>query len=92
MAFERSELKYDFGDPLGEARACREDCALFDFSFLECARFDGLRARRRRRSICTASLRRTGREGDRLRASHRFLPAMALADLTIWRTGLDTSK
>jgi len=35
MAFERSELKNDFGDPVGEARSCRNESALFDFSFLE---------------------------------------------------------
>jgi glycine cleavage system aminomethyltransferase T len=34
-----------FGEPAAEARACRTACALFDFSFLECARVQGDGAR-----------------------------------------------
>jgi len=42
MAFERSELKNDFGNPVGEARSCRNESALFDFSFLECPQINHL--------------------------------------------------
>ncbi len=34
-------LTADYGDPAGEVRACREDCALFDFSFVQRARVEG---------------------------------------------------
>lgn len=44
MAFAGWQLTNDFGDAAAEARTCRADCALFDFSFLECARLDGKRA------------------------------------------------
>jgi len=45
MALAGFKLTYDFGDPAAEAMTCRTDCALFDFSFLECARITGHRAR-----------------------------------------------
>ena len=45
MALEGFDLTNDFGNAAAEARACRMDCALFDFSFLECVRLKGKRAR-----------------------------------------------
>ena len=39
--YEIPSLTPDYGDPAGEVRACREGCALFDFSFVERARVQG---------------------------------------------------
>jgi glycine cleavage system aminomethyltransferase T len=89
MAFERSELKNDFGDPVGEARSCRKESALFDFSFLECAKLQGPGAR----SVVEAFVRRplaTLAQGAIAYAIRTDSYGMALADLTIWRTGVDT--
>ena len=89
MAFERSELKNDFGDPVGEVRSCREESALFDFSFLECTRLRGPDAL----SVVEAFARRplaTLAQGAIAYAIRTDSYGMALADLTIWRTGVDT--
>ena len=88
MAFERSELKNDFGDPVGEARSCRKESALFDFSFLECARLKGPGAR----SVVEAFVRRplaTLAQGAIAYAIRTGSHGAALADLTVWRTGPD---
>ena len=89
MAFERSELKNDFGDPVGEVRSCREEGALFDFSFLECIRLRGPDAL----SVVEVFARRplaTLAQGAIAYAIRTDSYGMALADLTIWRTGVDT--
>jgi glycine cleavage system aminomethyltransferase T len=89
MAFERSELKNNFGDPVGEVRSCREEGALFDFSFLECTRLRGPDAL----SVVEAFARRplaTLAQGAIAYAIRTDSYGMALADLTIWRTGVDT--
>ena len=89
MALVDFNLVGDFGDAAAEARGCRTDCALFDFSFLECARLCGTGAK----GIIEAF---TGRRLDSLRIGHihyalRVGPAgNMLADLTIWRTGLNS--
>src|SRR5262245_30183706 len=88
MAFDRSELKNDFGDPVGEARSCREESALFDFSFLECASLKGPGAL----SVVEAFARRplgALAEGAIAYAIRTDSHATALADLTVWRTGPD---
>ena len=88
MAFERSELKNHFGDPVGEARSCRSECALFDFSFLECARLRGADAL----SIVEAFARRslaTLAQGEIAYAIRTDSRGTALADLTVWRTAAD---
>jgi len=88
MAFERSELKNDFGDPVGEARSCRNESALFDFSFLECARLKGPGAR----TVMEAFVRRpfaTLAQGAIAYAIRTDFHGAALADLTVWRTGPD---
>ena len=65
------------------------DCALFDFSFLECVRLDGKRAR----DVIEAF---TGRSLEALAEREicyalRIGPAgEAIADLTVWRTGPDS--
>jgi aminomethyltransferase len=89
MAFERSELRNDFGDPVGEARSCRKESALFDFSFRECARLRGSGAL----SVVEAFVRRplpTLAQGAIAYAIRTDSCGNALADLTVWRTGVDT--
>ena len=44
MSLLLEDLVSDYGDPFGEALACRTDCALFDFSFVRRARVSGPRA------------------------------------------------
>jgi aminomethyltransferase len=88
MAFERARLKNDFGDPTGEASACREGSAVFDFSFLECVRLEGPGAR----AVIEAYVRRPL---DRLAqdaiayAVRTDASSAAVADLTVWRIGAD---
>jgi aminomethyltransferase len=88
MAFERARLKKDFGDPIGEARACREGSAVFDFSFLECVRLNGAGAR----TVVEAYVRRPLDKlvrGAIAYAVRTDSSAAAVADLTVWRTGAD---
>jgi aminomethyltransferase len=85
MAFERSRLRNDFGDPVGEARACREGSAVFDFSFLECVCLDGPGAR----AVVEAYVRRPLNKlapGAIAYAVRTDPSAAAVADLTVWRT------
>ncbi len=42
--FDATALRCDYGDVASEARACRADCALFDFSFMHRARVEGRNA------------------------------------------------
>jgi aminomethyltransferase len=78
----------DFGDPAAEARVCRTACALFDFSFLECARIQGAGARQVLEAFTGRSL--AALEIGRICYALRVGSAgEALADLTIWRTGED---
>jgi glycine cleavage system T protein (aminomethyltransferase) len=89
MAFDASALTADFGDPTGEARACRSDCALFDFSFLERARISGKGA-----PDFVASF--SGRPLAHLRTNEIAYAVRvdstghALSDLTVWRVGEET--
>jgi aminomethyltransferase len=76
----------DFGDAEAEAQACRSDCALFDFSFLECARISGARAGDVIEAYTGRSLGSLG--VGRIHYALRVEPAgHVCADLTIWRTG-----
>jgi aminomethyltransferase len=89
MALEGFELTYDFGDPALEAMTCRKDCALFDFSFLECARISGPRARE-------LIERFTGRSMAALEEKHILYALRAdsdgrvSADWTVWKTASDS--
>jgi aminomethyltransferase len=85
LALAGYPLKYDFGDAAAEARACRSACALFDFSFLECAQLKGNRARSVIETFAGRSMAalkekaifyalRTGSAGE------------VIADWTVWRT------
>jgi aminomethyltransferase len=77
-----------FGDPAAEASACRTGCALFDFSFLECARIKGGSARHILEAFAGRSLAALdiGKISYALRVNPR---GEAVADLTIWRVGDD---
>jgi glycine cleavage system aminomethyltransferase T len=83
------ELRTDFGDPLGEARACRNDCALFDFSFVATARVSGSGAQKAVEKFASRSLASLagGRIAYALRVNDK---GHALSDLTIWRNGPDS--
>ncbi len=86
MALADYPLKYDFGDATAEARACRAACALFDFSFLECARLDGTRAR----SVIETFAGRTMAalvEKEIFYALRTGDAGEVIADWTVWRTG-----
>jgi aminomethyltransferase len=86
MAFAGFELTRDFGDATAEARACRTDCALFDFCFLECAGLQGTRAQ----GVIEAFV---GRSLEALPQKAIFYALRIdaggnlVADVTIWRTG-----
>jgi glycine cleavage system aminomethyltransferase T len=56
MAFAIENLRHDFGDVRAEVIACRNRCALFDFSFLERAEIGGGAAQRVLESFTGRSL------------------------------------
>lgn len=89
MNFNGIELRSDFGDPLAEAKACREACALFDFSFIRCAGVKGKKARQTVEKFSSRSLE-TLVEGRILYAVRVDENDNALSDLTIWKTGADS--
>lgn len=88
MAFDRSQLTSDFGDPMGEAAACRNDCALFDFSFLEAARVQGKSATAIVEEFCNRSVAAMP-QGSILYSVRVDAAGDACADLTVWRVGAD---
>ena len=75
------ELRTDFGDPLGEARACRNDCALFDFSFVATARVSGSGAQKAVEKFASRSLASLagGRIAYALRVNDKGQTALAAA-------------
>ena len=88
MALAHFKPIADFGDPAAEARACRAACAVFDFSFLECARISGAGARQLLEAFTGRPL--ANLEIGRISYALRTGPAgEAVADLTIWRIGDD---
>lgn len=86
MALEGFKLTYDFGDPAVEAMTCRTDCALFDFSFLECARITGHRAREVIETFTGRSMAALG-EKEILYALRVGSAGRVNADWTVWKTG-----
>ena len=89
MALEGFELTYDFGDPASEAMTCRADCALFDFSFLECAGITGARAGEVVEAFTGRSMARL--QERRIYYALRVLSdGRVIADLTVWKTGADS--
>jgi len=89
MALEGFDLAYDFGDAAAEARTCRTSCALFDFSFLECARITGDRARDVIETFTGRSMAAL-REGEILYALRVASAGRVNADWTVWKTGADS--
>jgi aminomethyltransferase len=89
MALERSSLRNDFGDPAGETRACREESALFDFSFLDCARLQGPGAQSAVETYVQRPLDSLA-QGAIAYAIRTDSSGAALTDLTVWRTGTDS--
>ncbi len=79
----------DFGDAAAEAKACRTACALFDFSFLECARLEGSGARDVIESFAGRSLNALN-VGNIRYALRVDAEGHAVADLTVWRVGPDS--
>jgi aminomethyltransferase len=89
MAFVVSEQKSDYGDADAEARACRTECALFDFSFLESVRLDGERASNLIESFTGRSLSSLAQR--KIFYALRVGPAGEIInDLTVWRIGEST--
>ena len=82
-------LVRDYGDPFAEARACREHCALFDFSFVARASVRGPNAlaflsRLTRRSM--AGLR----PGQIRYAVRTDANGVLISDLTVWKHDQDS--
>jgi glycine cleavage system aminomethyltransferase T len=79
-------LVTDYGEAAGEYRACREACALFDFSFVQRARISGPGARA---AIATLTARpMDGLAAGRIRYALRAKPGGVLvSDLTVWNLG-----
>jgi aminomethyltransferase len=89
MAFAGFDLVHDFGDAADEARMCRTNCALFDFSFLECARLEGVHARSAIEAFTERPLGALDEKG--IFYALRAGPGGELiADWTVWRTGADS--
>jgi aminomethyltransferase len=86
MALAGYHVANDFGDPAAEARACRTEGALFDFSFLECARLQGPHACSVVETFAGRSLQALA-ENEICYALRVDAGGAAVADLTIWRTG-----
>jgi glycine cleavage system T protein (aminomethyltransferase) len=82
-------LVRDYGDPAGEAAACRSDAALFDFSFMHRARVEGPNAVRLVQSLTPRPI--ADLAPGRIRyALHVDNAGHVRADLTIWRIGATT--
>jgi aminomethyltransferase len=81
-------LTRDYGDIDAEVVACRNDAALFDFSFMSRGVAAGPRARARVQALIARPLDtlRPGRIVYGLRTDDR---GHVLADLTVWQTGAD---
>ena len=89
MALAGFDLVPDFGDAAAEAKICRTDCALFDFSFLECARLDGVDAQNLVEAFTGRSLKALG-EKQIAYALRVGQAGELVADLTVWRTAKDS--
>jgi aminomethyltransferase len=86
MAFDPSTLPRDYGDPEREARACRTDCALFDFSFVGRARLEGPGALDAIAQLTRRPL--TGLMPGQIRYALRAdSSGRLLSDLTVWKHG-----
>jgi len=83
------QLVRDYGDPYEEARVCRRDCALFDFSFVHRARVSGKNALlgmesfqpRELRNMAIGQIRYSVKTDQQKRVR---------SDLTLWRVAADS--
>jgi aminomethyltransferase len=89
MALANFQRIDHFGDPAGEAGACRSACALFDFSFLESARICGGTARQVVEAFTGRTLAKLS-VGKIAYALRLGTAGEVLADLTIWRIDAET--
>jgi glycine cleavage system aminomethyltransferase T len=89
MALEGFDLTPDFGDPAAEARACRTDCALFDFSFIETAGLAG-KAAQAAIEITTGRSLITMGKGEICYALRVGAGSELVSDLTIWKTDTES--
>ncbi len=84
IAYEIPELIADFGDPGREIQACRDDCALFDFSFVHRAVVTGPKAQAVVEAFASRDLKKMTsgkiRYALRLRENETLI-----SDLTIWK-------
>jgi glycine cleavage system aminomethyltransferase T len=89
MALEDFARVDDFGDAAAEATACRTNCALFDFSFLECARLEGKGAGGVIEAFTGRSVAAMS-EGKIIYALRVGPAGDVVADLTVWKTGAES--
>jgi glycine cleavage system aminomethyltransferase T len=88
MKLSGVDLRLDYGDPAGEAIACRSKCALFDFSFVKTVRLQGKHARRAVENFASRSLAELP-EKKIAYALHVDTDGNVLSDLTIWKIAAD---
>ncbi len=82
--YEIPSLITDFGDPERELNACRTDCALFDFSFVQRARVKGREAKTIVEAFATRNL--DSMPIGKIRYALRLGENETLvSDLTIWK-------
>lgn len=82
--YEIPTLTRDFGDPDGEITACRNECALFDFSFVQRAEVEGDDAKAIVQSFATRDL--SDMSPGKIRYALRLGENETLvSDLTIWK-------
>jgi glycine cleavage system aminomethyltransferase T len=86
QTFDPAALVRDYGDARAEASACRADCAVFDFSFMERARLTGSKAVDLLRLVTPREM--IHQPPGSIRYTLRTNPAQhVVADLTVWRLG-----
>ena len=87
--FDPQVLIRDYGSWQDEALACRNDCALFDFSFMSRLRISGHGAESTLRAFQTRQLK--DMQNNRIRYALRIdAQGRVVADLTIWRLADDS--
>ncbi len=84
--FDFAGLVADYGDAEGEWRACREACALFDFSFVQRARVSGPGALAAFGAVAPRRLDDLA-EGRIRYALSAGADGVLVSDLTIWNLG-----
>ncbi|HJZ45118.1 MAG TPA: hypothetical protein VJ233_15480 [Hyphomicrobiaceae bacterium] len=83
MAFDPNTVVRQYGDPAEEVRACRTDCALFDFSFVARAAIKGPHALDAIGRLTRRPLAELG-AGQIRYAVHEDPSGHLVSDLTVW--------